>query len=579
MSRIRRLPERLVNKIAAGEVVERPASAVKELVENALDAGTHVVTVDLRDGGAALIRVADDGQGMTAEDLELALERHATSKLAADEDLDAIATLGFRGEALPAICAVSRFTITTRPRAAHPEGGGGTPHPVSGRSMDATRIAGAGGVIDQRLQVSADSGTTLEISDLFYNTPARLKFMKSAGTELAATLRTLSQLAVAHPDVQFRVTNNGRTMLTAPAARDLRSRVGALWGHDVAARLLAVDRQEHGVRVQGLASPPDLHRGSRDDVVLVVNGRPVRDPGLLQSVLAAYRPTLPRDRFPLVALCISMAFVDVDVNVHPTKAWVRFRHPRLVHEMVITALAEALRQRTVVPAVVPPAIGTAPEGATVADESDAPPVAQERLFAEAEATYGRALLGRVLGQVQDTFVVAASDDEVFFVDQHAAHERVIYERLQAALDAGTAVSQELLFPEPLELAPAARALLERWRTPLERLGFAFEGFGGDTVVLRAVPALLKADEPRRLIEAAVDDLSGPRAGEPVLDRVLSFVACRAAIKANTVLSGDEMERLVAELSATAAPYFCPHGRPTMSRVSMSDIRREVKRVW
>jgi DNA mismatch repair protein MutL len=550
------LPEHLVNKIAAGEVVERPASALKELVENSLDAGARVIGVDLRDGGAVLIRVVDDGHGMSAEDLELALERHATSKLA-DENLDAIDTLGFRGEALPAICAVSRFTITSR--------GAG--------AADATRLEGGGGVIASRLSVPGDAGTAIAIGDLFYNTPARLKFVKSPQTELAASLRAVAHLALAHPDVQFRVTNNGRPSLTAPGARDLRSRVGALWGHETAGRLLGVDRHEHGVRVQGLASPPDLHRGARDDVVVVVNGRPVRDPQLLQAVLAAYRPTLPRDRFPLVALWISMAPVDVDVNVHPTKAWVRFRHPRLVQEMVMAALGESLRGPTVVPAVELPRDAGAPAPLTEG------PREQAALFAEPAAPYGRPALGRVLGQVQDTFVVAASDEEVFFVDQHAAHERVIYERLQAALASGAPPSQELLFPEPLALTPAALALLERWRAPLERLGFAFEGFGGDSIVLRAVPALLKADEPRRLVEAALDDFSGPRAGEPVLDRVLSFVACRAAIKANTVLGGEEMERLVAELSATAAPYFCPHGRPTMSRISMSDVRREVKRVW
>ena len=571
MSRIRRLPEHLVNKIAAGEVVERPASAVKELVENALDAGAGVITVDLRDGGASLIRVVDDGHGMTAEDLELALERHATSKLT-DDDLDAIDTLGFRGEALPAICAVSRFTITSRSV-------GEANESRSVPSMAATRIEGAGGAVLRRLALEAPSGTTLEVGDLFYNTPARLKFVKSPQTELAMSLRALSQLAVAHVDVQFRVTHNGRPVLTAPAARDLRSRVGALWSHDVAGRLLTVDRTEHGVRVHGLASPPDLHRGGRDDVVLVVNGRPVRDPALLQAVLAAYRPTLPRDRFPLVALSISMALADVDVNVHPTKAWVRFRHPRLVQEMVIAALGEALRQPTVVPAVASPLRAAVAADADAEGPKPAESAGQPLLFAETQAAYGRAHLGRVLGQVQDTFVVAASDDEVFFVDQHAAHERVLYERLQAATEAGAPPSQELLFPETLELAPAARALLERWRAPLERLGFAFEGFGGDTVVLRAVPALLKADEPRRLVQAAVEDLSGPRAGEPVLDRVLSFVACRAAIKANTVLGGEEMERLLDELSSTAAPYFCPHGRPTMSRISMADVRREVKRLW
>jgi DNA mismatch repair protein MutL len=561
------LPEHLVNKIAAGEVVERPASAVKELVENSLDAGAAVVGVDLRDGGSALIRVVDDGHGMTADDLDLALERHATSKLT-DDDLDAIATLGFRGEALPAICAVSRFMITSRPIATSDRGD----------EEHGTRIDGAGGTITKRLAVPAAAGTAVEIGDLFYNTPARLKFVKSAATELAMSLRTLSHLAVAHPDVQFRVTHNGRAVLTAPAARDHRARVGALWGHDVAGRLLAVDRTEHGVRVHGLASPPDLHRGGRDDVLLVVNGRPVRDPGLLQAVLAAYRPTLARDRFPLVTLWISMALSDVDVNVHPTKAWVRFRHPRLVHEMVMAALGDALRRRTSVPAVAVPAaeptqIAAGLTAGTVAGGEQAP------LFAETPAPYGRALLGRVLGQVQDTFVVATSDDEVFFVDQHAAHERVLYERLQAALETGAQVSQELLFPETLELSPASRALLERWRAPLERLGFAFEGFGGDAIVLRGVPALLKRDEPRRVVEAAVDELSGPRAGEPVLDRVLSFVACRAAIKANTALGAEEMERLVADLSATAAPYFCPHGRPTMSRIAMSDVRREVKRLW
>jgi DNA mismatch repair protein MutL len=563
VSRIRRLPEHLVNKIAAGEVVERPASAVKELVENSLDAEASSINIDLRDGGAALIRVVDNGHGMTADDLELALERHATSKLA-DENLDAIETLGFRGEALPAICAVSRFTITSR---------------AAGSPTEATRIEGAGGAITGRLSVPGEAGTSISIGDLFYNTPARLKFVKSTQTELATSLRTVAQLALAHPDVQFRVTHNGRPVLTAPSARDLRSRVGALWGHDVAGRLLAVDRTEHGVVVHGLASPPDLHRGARDDVVLVVNGRPVRDPALGQAVLAAYRPTLPRDRFPLVALWISMALADVDVNVHPTKAWVRFRHPRLVHEMVIAALGEALRQRSVVPAVsLPPHAAASPDAQTL-EPSAGEPLAQAALFEEAGAPYGRPALGRVLGQVQDTFVVATSEDEVFFVDQHAAHERVIYERLQSALEAGVPASQELLFPEPLELAPGARALLERWRAPLERLGFAFEGFGGASVILTAVPALLKADEPRRLVEAALDDFSGPRAGEPVLDRVLSFVACRAAIKANTALSGEEMERLVGELSATAAPYFCPHGRPTMSRISMSDVRREVKRVW
>jgi DNA mismatch repair protein MutL len=558
VNRIRRLPESLVNKIAAGEVVERPASVVKELVENALDAGAGAVVVDLRDGGGALVRVADDGMGMTGEDLALALERHATSKIADDADLEAIATLGFRGEALPAICAVSRFAIVSRPR----------------QEAEGTRVAGAGGVVTQRLRVPAEPGTTVEVSDLFYNTPARLKFLKAPATEAAASLRAVTLLALAHPGVRFQVTSNGRPSLTAPAAAALRARAAAVWGWPVAERLLEVRRAEHGVTVEGLAGPPELTRGNRDDVVVIVNGRPVRDPALGQAVLEAYRPLLPRDRFPLVVLRLTLPAADVDANVHPTKAWVRFRHPRLVQEMIAAALGAALRQPVVVPAVAPLADARpAPEGTTAEGG------AQPALFAEKPAPYAASGLGRVLGQVQDTFVVTASEREVFFVDQHAAHERVVFERLRAELASGAPIAQRLLFGEPLALSPAARAALERWRGPLERLGFAFEAFGGETVRLAAVPALLEAEEPARLVEALVDELAGPRATEPVLDRALAFVACRAAIKADTPLGREQMEGLIADLARTATPYFCPHGRPTMSRIALADIRREVRRLW
>jgi DNA mismatch repair protein MutL len=288
---------------------------------------------------------------------------------------------------------------------------------------------------------------------------------------------------------------------------------------------------------------------------------------------------------------------DVDANVHPTKALVRFRHPHLVHEMIVTAVRDALRQRAVMPelrsgeAAVPG--GTVPTTA-LADgrraeveptqagpqrEGVAPPSSQPALFAEAAAPYGPPTFGRVLGQVQETFIVSTSEREVFFVDQHVAHERVLFDRLQTDVSAGTAASQALLFPETLDLSPAARALLDRWRSPLERLGFLFDGLDGLEPTLQAVPAMLKGDEPRRLIEAAVDELAGPRGGQPALDRAMAFVACRAAIKANTPLVREEMERLVADLSVTATPYFCPHGRPIVSRISMQDIRRELKRNW
>jgi DNA mismatch repair protein MutL len=555
---IRRLPDALVNKIAAGEVVERPASAVKELVENALDADARVVGVDLLDGGATLIRVGDDGDGITAEELPLALERHATSKLARDEDLDAVATLGFRGEALAAICAVSRFTVTSRARGA----------------ADGLRLAGEGGVVSQRLAVPAERGTSVEVRDLFFNTPARLKFLKTPTTELAASLRAVGQLALAHPDVQFRVTSGGRAALTAPAAVDLRQRIGALWSWPTAERLLEVNRTEHDVRIAGWASGPHVTRGGRDDIVVIVNGRPVRDPALLQAVLAAYRPLLPRDRFPLVVLAVTLSAADVDANVHPTKAWVRFRQPRVVQEMVVAALHEALRRPTVVPALgaeLQPGDAVAATGVTS--------VEQGAFFQEILAEYRTSRFGRVLGQVQETFIVSTTEDEVFFLDQHVVHERVVFEQVRDQLEAGPLPSQSLLFAETLDLGPAARALLERWRGPLERLGFAFERFGGDAIVLRAVPTLLKGDEPQRLIEGAVEELADPKATAPTLERALAFVACRAAVKANTPLTVDEMQRLVADLETTGTPYFCPHGRPIVSRVSMHEIRRELKRTW
>jgi DNA mismatch repair protein MutL len=564
--RIRRLPDHVINKIAAGEVVERPASIVKELVENALDADATTVTVELRDGGAARIEVADDGVGMAAAELELALERHATSKIGDEDDLTAIATLGFRGEALPAICAVTRFVIVTSPR----PGGQGT------------RVAGEAGRVSQRLAVPASAGTIATVSDLFFNTPARLKFLKTPATELAATLRLLGQLALAHPRVRFRVTNNGRLMLTAPAVTEPRDRVAAVFGAELAQQLLPVEREQHGVRVGGLISPASLERGSREQIVTIVNGRPVRDTLLQGAIVDAFRPLLPRDRFPAAVLAIDVPPADVDVNVHPSKAWVRFRSPRLVQEVVFRAVHDAVRGHAPTPASGPArAPGAAggdagsPESAVGSGTVD---LAQPQLFEEPAAPYARHALGRLLGQVQDTFVVTATDAEVLFIDQHVAHERVIYERLVGEIASRPLAAQDLLIPQPVALAPAARALLDQWRPLLERLGFVLEEFGG-AVALRAVPALLSGQDSRRLIERMLDELR-PAGGKAIeLERALAFVACRAAIKASAPLMREEMERLVGDLSATETPYFCPHGRPIISRVSLSEIRKELKRTW
>ena len=592
--RIRRLPDHLVNKIAAGEVVERPASVVKELVENALDALSTQVTVDLRDAGRALIRVTDDGVGMSTDEIDLALLRHATSKLATDADLDAITTLGFRGEALPAICAVTRFSVLSCPRGAE----------------TGTLVRGEGGTVSEKLLVAAPAGTTVEAQDLFFNTPARLKFLKSAPAEVAAALRLLEATALAHLEVHFRVSHNGRPVLGAPRARTLRDRVGALWGFERAGRLLDVLRKDGPLAVSGLIAPPQLARGSRDEIVLIVNGRPVRDTQLAQSLIEAYRPLLSRDQFPVAVLHLELPPQEVDVNVHPTKAWVRFRAPRQVQEMLYRAVQDALRQFQVVqtqrglrteggsavgaagggvaagsfsiesggPEMAPalPQSADSPSGA-----DDRAPAGQALLFHESPAQFGAPAFGAVIGQLQDTFIVSASDDEVFFIDQHVAHERVLFERLLGDLDAGPLASQELLFPQPVELGAGQAGLVAEWAPTLEGLGFGLEGWSGSTVVLRAVPALLRGQEPRRLIESLVEDVNRPRKGEPVplLHRALSFVACHAAIKAHAALQREEMARLIADLAVTRTPYFCPHGRPIVSRLSLRDIKRELGRTW
>ncbi|MEX2222117.1 MAG: DNA mismatch repair endonuclease MutL [Candidatus Rokuibacteriota bacterium] len=569
-SRIRRLPDHLINKIAAGEVVERPASVVKELVENALDALATQVTVDLRDAGRALIRVSDDGVGMSSDEVGLALLRHATSKLATDADLDAITTLGFRGEALPAICAVTRFSLLSCPRGAD----------------TGTLVRGEGGTVNEKLLVAAPAGTTVEAHDLFFNTPARLKFMKSAQSEVAAALRLLEATALAHLDVHFRASHNGRPVLGAPRARTLHDRIGALWGFERAQRLLDVLRKDGPLTVSGLIAPPQLARGNRDEIVLIVNGRPVRDTQLSQTLIEAYRPLLARDQFPVAVLHLDLPPQEVDVNVHPTKAWVRFRSTRQIQEILYRAVHDALRQIHVVqPQRGLATGGIAPDGTTAPERESAVDMpsadAQTRLFHEPPAHFTTANFGNVIGQLQDTFVVSATDDEVFFVDQHVAHERVLFERLLHELDAGPLASQELLFPQPVELGAGQAALIQEWAETLEGLGFGLEGWSGSTVVLRAVPGLLRGQEPRRLIEALVEDVNRPRKGEPVplLHRALSFVACHAAIKAHAPLQREEMARLIADLAVTKTPYFCPHGRPIVSRLSLRDIKRELGRTW
>jgi DNA mismatch repair protein MutL len=576
---VRRLPDAVVNKIAAGEVVERPASVVKELVENSLDAGATRIEVIVKGAGAQLISVTDDGRGMTPDDCLLALERHATSKLRTEEDLAAIGTLGFRGEALPAIFAVSRLSLFSRPATAE-------------RGF---LIVGEGGVASEAAPADGPVGTSVEIRDLFFNTPARAKFLKSPATEQTAIVRVVTQLALSNPAVHVRLVGNGRVLLNAPAGAGLRDRVGALYGFGLASRLIEVSGESGGARLSGVVAPPALARTHRDDIHLIVNGRVVRDTLLTQALLEGFRPLLPRDQFPLGALELVVDPGEVDVNVHPAKTWVRFRRPRAFHDLVLEAVRAALRQIDAAPAglmarlvgeegdpgttvVAVPGLG----GLAALPGWRGGALTQASLFREGEAGYrGEPFFGRVVGQIEDTFIVAHTAEEVFFVDQHVAHERVLFERLRAELDAGSLASQALLFPVALELAPAQLRALERAQPELVRLGFALEGFGAGAVLLRAVPSLLRTDDLARLadeLSRELDEDAG-RASSPVLDRLLAFVSCRAAIKANQSLVAEEMSQLLTDLATTVTPYYCPHGRPIVSRISLGEIKRELRRTW
>jgi DNA mismatch repair protein MutL len=577
MSTIRRLPDAVVNKIAAGEVVERPASVVKELVENSLDAAATRIEIAVRGAGRQLIAVTDDGQGMPSEDCLLALERHATSKLRTETDLDAIGTLGFRGEALPAIFAVSRLSILSRP-AAEPRG---------------CLVVGEGGIVGESGPADAPVGTSVEVRDLFFNTPARGKFLKSPATEQTAIVRVVTQLALANPGVHMRLVANGRVLLNAPAGAGLRERLGGLYGFGLASRLLDVSGEGGGARLGGVVAPPALARTHRDDIHLMVNGRVVRDTLLTQALLEAFRPMLPRDQFPLAVLELEVDPSEVDVNVHPAKTWVRFRRPRVLHGLVLDAVRTALRQMDAAPAGLVPRIAGADAGPSAAAvpvpglDGPAQPAwtgddpAQASLFREGEANYrGEPFFGRVVGQIEDTFIVAHTADEVFFVDQHVAHERVLFERLRGDLERGALASQELLFPMPLELAPARLRALERVHPELSRLGFALEGFGGSAILLRAVPSLLRAEDLARLADELARELEEEgQASSPVLDRLLAFVACRAAIKAHQALAPEEMAQVLTDLAETATPYYCPHGRPIVSRIPLGEIKRELHRTW
>ena len=572
---IRRLPEHLVNQIAAGEVVERPASALKELVENAIDAGARRIVIELAGGGADHLSVTDDGCGMAVWELRLAIERHATSKLP-DGDLAAIATLGFRGEALPSIASVARLTLASRTA-----GGDGWALVV-----DHGRVVADG-------PAALPHGTRVAVDGLFAQVPARRKFLKSERAELAACLDVVRRLAMATPHVAFDLRHAGRRllvaeagMLTGDAARP--GRLAALLGIDFAEHAVAIDLVRDELRLGGLAGVPTFNRGVADHQFLFVNARPVRDRLLVGAVRGAYQDLLARDRHPVVALFLEVPADFVDVNVHPAKTEVRFRDAGLVRGMIVSGLRRALdaaghraappvaASALFVPGVVPPAAtqATLADHYYFADAAPAwlPPTART----EAPVPMNAYPMGVARAQVAGTYIVAETPDGMILVDQHAAHERLTLERLKAARAGGAVASQALLLPQVVELdAEAAAHLVER-AADFAALGLEIESFGLRAVLVRSVPAALGTADPERLVRDLADDLAAFDTGLSLaerLDAVAATMACHGSVRAGRALSVPEMNALLREMEVTPHSGQCNHGRPTWVRLAKNDLER------
>jgi DNA mismatch repair protein MutL len=584
---IRQLPPNLVNRIAAGEVVERPASVVKELIENAIDAEATRIDVVANGGGLGLIRVTDDGSGMDRDDLALAVERHATSKLQ-DDDLSAILTLGFRGEALPSIGAVARLTIMSRVRGAD----------------KAYEIAVDGGRKAPIKPAAIGGGTRIEVRDLFYATPARLKFMKSERAESGAIADIVKRLALAKPEIAFSLVNSDRTGLRLePCPPGLLDhglpRLGRILGEDFVTDALPVCAARGNIAVEGFAGLATLHRPNSLGQYLVVNGRPVRDKLLAGAVRASYGDLVPNGRHPMLALFLTLPPDEVDVNVHPAKTELRFRDAQAVRALIVTALHEALGSaqhrataslsQEALARMARPSSGFAshpsPRAFGFAERTQAPlaPIATPSAPTQAHADDSDTTaypLGAARAQVHDTFIIAETETSLVIVDQHAAHERLVYERLKKAFANGGLSRQMLLIPEVVELDAKAADRLAGAAVELERLGLVVEAFGPSAVIVREMPALLGQGNIQGLLRDLADELAEGEGGLVVserLDHVLSTMACHGSVRAGRRLNAEEMNALLRDMEETPFSGQCNHGRPTYVELKLADIEKLFQR--
>jgi len=588
---IRRLPSELINRIAAGEVVERPSSALKELVENALDAGASSVSVRLSAGGLDLVEVSDDGSGMDPADMALALERHATSKLPGDE-IDAISSFGFRGEALPSIASVSRLTLESRPR----------PSTGSGQAADGWRIVVDHGDKEGEGPAALPPGTRVRVEGLFDKVPARRKFLRSPRSEYAACLDAVRRLAMARPDVAFTLENDGRRTLAVQPS-DAPTRVAALLDRELERHGLGIDCVRDGVGLRGVVSLPTFNRGMADHQYLFVNSRPVKDRLLVGSLRAAYRDLLARDRHPIAALFLEVPAGEVDINVHPAKTEVRFRDPAAIRGLIVGGLRAALDEaghrsaareqfaQAVAWTSEPFAAQTAPAMAgqpVTRDEGSSlwgPAVAVAEHAAEfapaaraepASAPVPAFPLGVARGQVAATYIVAEAEDGLVIVDQHAAHERLVLERMRRAADGGAVARQALLIPDVVELDEPECDRLEAAADELAELGLEIERFGPAAMLVRAIPAPLgKADVPALIRDLAAElaELGTALALRDRLDHIAATIACHGSVRAGRILSVAEMNALLREMEVTPRSGQCNHGRPTWVKLAHADIEK------
>jgi DNA mismatch repair protein MutL len=569
---IRRLPESTINRIAAGEVIERPSSVVKELTENAIDAGASRIDIVFRDGGRTYIRVADDGSGISREELPLALERHATSKLQ-DDDLLHINTLGFRGEALPSIAAVSRLTITSRTSAAE------VAHTITMESGAASALRPA----------ALAPGTVVEVRDLFFSVPARLRFLRSERSETAEALDIIRRLAIANAEIAFTLANSDRQLLELAVAgsgeAQLRRRLADLLGGSFLSSAIPFDFSRSSFRVRGFAGLPTHHRAHSDMQIVIVNGRPVRDRLIMGAIRAAYADVLPRGRFSMIVMFVACPAHEIDVNVHPAKLEVRFREPALVRALIVGTLRQMLgvgsRARAFDITARTDRIFDAPATQkTMAFAMPRPETMQG--FAEDPAPElappqpTDAPLGHARGQIHETYIVAETADGFVLIDQHAAHERIVYEQMKAQLAASGIPTQPLLIPSVIDMDPVSISRIEAEASLLSRLGVMVESFGQGAILVRELPAPLASANKTRLMQDIADELDNVPPQESIeekINRLLATMACHHSVRAGRRLKLDEMNALLRDMEKTLNSGQCNHGRPTHIELKLKDIER------